>query len=230
MNAILYGDAEPLMVNFSEFSSLGGTQLTQWSGLSEWIMRNVDEESKRGQKWREQFLVMQPCEVCGGSRLKAEALQFRIGGKSIADVSAMSIQEFSEWMSTIEEHLSDKEQTIARDIIKEIRERLGFLVAVGLGYLSLSRASRTISGGESQRIRLATQIGSKLVNVLYILDGNSSLIRSKMMTLASTAIPIVSTIPAIPGSVNTAPNDTSTPIRSNTLNKRAMFAIIPAAL
>ena len=170
MNAILYGDAEPLMVNFSEFSSLGGTQLTQWSGLSEWIMRNVDEESKRGQKWREQFLVMQPCEVCGGSRLKAEALQFRIGGKSIADVSAMSIQEFSEWMSTIEEHLSDKEQTIARDIIKEIRERLGFLVAVGLGYLSLSRASRTISGGESQRIRLATQIGSKLVNVLYILD------------------------------------------------------------
>ena len=170
MNAILYGDAEPLMVNFSEFSSLGGTQLTQWSGLSEWIMRNVDEESKRGQKWREQFLVMQPCEVCGGSRLKAEALQFRIGGKSIADVSAMSIQEFSEWMSTIEEHLSDKEQTIARDIIKEIRERLSFLVAVGLGYLSLSRASRTISGGESQRIRLATQIGSKLVNVLYILD------------------------------------------------------------
>ena len=170
MNAILYGDAEPLMVNFSEFSSLGGTQLTQWSGLSEWIMRNIDEESKRGQKWREQFLVMQPCEVCGGSRLKAEALQFRIGGKSIADVSAMSIQEFSEWMSTIEEHLSDKEQTIARDIIKEIRERLGFLVAVGLGYLSLSRASRTISGGESQRIRLATQIGSKLVNVLYILD------------------------------------------------------------
>ena len=170
MNAILYGDAEPLMVNFSEFSSLGGTQLTQWSGLSEWIMRNVDEESKRGQKWREQFLVMQPCEVCGGSRLKAEALQFRIGGKSIADVSAMSIQEFSEWMSTIEEHLSDKEQTIARDIIKEIRERLGFLAAVGLGYLSLSRASRTISGGESQRIRLATQIGSKLVNVLYILD------------------------------------------------------------
>ena len=170
MNAILYGDAEPLMVNFSEFSSLGGHQLTQWSGLSEWIMRNVDEESKRGQKWREQFLVMQTCELCGGSRLKAEALQFRIGGKSIADVSAMSIAEFSEWMATIEEHLSEKEQVIARDIIKEIRERLGFLVAVGLGYLSLSRASRTISGGESQRIRLATQIGSKLVNVLYILD------------------------------------------------------------
>ena len=170
MNAILYGDSEPLMINFSEFSSVGGNQLTQWMGLSEWIMRDVDEESKRGQKWREQFLVSQICPTCGGSRLKAEALQFRIADKSIADVSAMSISEFKEWMSHIEEHLNAKEQIIARDIIKEIRERLGFLVDVGLGYLSLSRASRTISGGESQRIRLATQIGSKLVNVLYILD------------------------------------------------------------
>ena len=170
MNAILYGDSEPLMVNFSEFSSVGGTQLTQWAGLSEWIMRNVDEESKKGQKWREQFLVMQTCPSCGGCRLRKESLNFRIGGQSIADVSAMSIVEFSEWMAHIEEHLSEKELIIARDIIKEIRERLGFLVDVGLGYLSLSRASRTISGGEAQRIRLATQIGSKLVNVLYILD------------------------------------------------------------
>ena len=170
LNAILYGDSEPLMLNLAEFSSLGGNQLSQWMGLSEWIMRDVDEESKRGQKWRDQFLVMQTCPACGGSRLKAEALQFRIGGKSIADVSAMSIAEFKEWMATIEEHLNSKEQLIARDIIKEIRERLGFLVDVGLGYLSLSRASRTISGGEAQRIRLATQIGSKLVNVLYILD------------------------------------------------------------
>ena len=170
MNAILYGDAEPLTINMSEFTPLGGTQLVQWTGLSEWLMRDVDEESKRGQKWREQFLMMQTCPTCGGSRLKSESLQFRIGDKSIADVSAMSILEFREWMSHIEELLTDKEQLIARDIIKEIRERLGFLVDVGLGYLSLSRASRTISGGESQRIRLATQIGSKLVNVLYILD------------------------------------------------------------
>ena len=170
LNAILYGDSEPLMLNLAEFSSMGGTRLMQWSGLSEWIMRNIDEESKRGQKWREQFLVMQRCPACGGCRLKPEALQFRIGDKSIADVSAMSITEFKGWMDHVEELLSDKEQLIARDIIKEIRERLGFLVDVGLGYLSLSRASRTISGGESQRIRLATQIGSKLVNVLYILD------------------------------------------------------------
>lgn len=170
MNAILYGDSEPMMLNMSEFSTVGGTRLVQWSGLSEWLMRDVDEESKKGQKWRDQFLIMQRCPKCGGTRLKAESLQFRIGDKSIADVSAMSIAEFKVWMDGIEGLLNSKEQIIARDIIKEIRERLGFLVDVGLGYLSLSRASRTISGGESQRIRLATQIGSKLVNVLYILD------------------------------------------------------------
>ena len=170
MNAILYGDSEPMTIHMAEFASSGGTQLCQWMGLSEWIMRDVDEESKRGQKWRDQFLMVETCPQCGGSRLKPEALQFRIGDKNIAELSAMSISEFSEWMSHIEEYLDPKEQMIARDIVKEIRERVGFLIDVGLGYLSLSRASRTISGGESQRIRLATQIGSKLVNVLYILD------------------------------------------------------------
>lgn len=170
MNAILYGDSEPMTINLSEFSSLGGNQLCQWMGLSEWIMRNVDEESKRGQKWRDQFLVMQTCPACGGTRLKPESLHFRIGDKNIAEVSALSIIEFKKWIEHIDEWLNDKERAIARDIVKEISERTGFLVDVGLGYLSLSRASRTISGGEAQRIRLATQIGSKLVNVLYILD------------------------------------------------------------
>lgn len=170
MNAILYGDSEPMTINLSEFSSLGGNQLCQWMGLSEWIMRNVDEESKRGQKWRDQFLVMQTCPACGGTRLKPESLHFRIGDKNIAEVSALSIIEFKKWIEHINEWLNDKERAIARDIVKEISERTGFLVDVGLGYLSLSRASRTISGGEAQRIRLATQIGSKLVNVLYILD------------------------------------------------------------
>ena len=170
MNAILYGDSEPMTINLSEFGGSGGASMTQWMGLSEWLLRNIDEESKRGEKWREQFLVREVCPTCGGSRLKAEALYFRIGDKNIAEVSAMSITEFKEWISHIDEHLDHKERTIARDIIKEIRERTGFLVDVGLGYLSLSRASRTISGGEAQRIRLATQIGSKLVNVLYILD------------------------------------------------------------
>ncbi len=170
LNAVLYGDSEPLTVNLSEFSSSGGNQFLSWEGVAEYIGRTEDDDSKRGQKWREQFLVYRKCSVCGGARLKKEALQFRIGGKNIAEVSALSISEFAEWMRDIETHLSDKELRIAQEVIKEIRERLRFLIDVGLGYLSLSRSSRSLSGGESQRIRLATQIGSKLVNVLYILD------------------------------------------------------------
>ena len=170
MNAILYGDPKPLTVDLSEFSSLSGRRMIAWEGVAEYVQATDDEESKKGQKWREQFMAYRPCSVCGGSRLKKEALQFRIGGKNIAEVSALSIADFSEWMSTIEQHFNDKERKIAQEIVKEIRERLHFLCQVGLGYLSLSRAARSLSGGESQRIRLATQIGSKLVNVLYILD------------------------------------------------------------
>ncbi len=170
MNAILYGDPKPLTVDLSEFTSISGRRMIPWEGIAEYVQTTDDEESKKGQKWREQFMAYRKCSVCGGTRLKKEALQFRIGGKNIAEVSAMSIIEFSEWMSHIDEYMNEKEQKIAQEIIKEIRERLHFLVEVGLGYLSLSRSSRSLSGGESQRIRLATQIGSKLVNVLYILD------------------------------------------------------------
>lgn len=171
MNAVLYGDSEPMTIDTSDFTySGGGRRLVTWEGIAEYLYHTDDESSKRGEKWREQFLVYKPCSVCNGSRLKSEALQFKIGGKNIAEVSAMSITRFAEWMSDIEKWLTPKEQKIAQEIVKEIRERLHFLVEVGLGYLSLSRASRTLSGGEAQRIRLATQIGSKLVNVLYILD------------------------------------------------------------
>ena len=170
MNAILYGDAKPLTVDLSEFSSVSGRRMIAWEGIAEYVAASEDEESKRGQKWREQFMKHRPCSVCGGSRLKKESLQFRIGGKNIAEVSSMSIADFSEWISNVEEHFNSREQKIAQEIVKEIRERLHFLVEVGLGYLSLSRSARSLSGGESQRIRLATQIGSKLVNVLYILD------------------------------------------------------------
>ena len=171
MNAILYGDPKPLTVDLSEFASVSGRRMIPWEGIAEYVIRSSDdEESKRGQKWREQFLMSRPCSVCGGTRLKKESLQFRIGGLNIAEVSAMSISDLSAWMADIEQHFSDKEKRIAQEIVKEIRERLGFLMDVGLGYLSLSRSSRSLSGGESQRIRLTTQIGSKLVNVLYILD------------------------------------------------------------
>ncbi len=170
LNAVIYGDAEPLTINLTEMGTAGGVQLHTWEGVAEYINRTEDDDSPRGRRWREQFLAYRKCSVCNGSRLKKEALHFRIGGKNIAKVSAMSIAEFADWLEHIEEHLSDKERKIAQEILKEIRERLRFLMDVGLGYLSLDRASRSLSGGESQRIRLATQIGSKLVNVLYILD------------------------------------------------------------
>ena len=171
MNAILYGDSEPLTIDLSEFSAASaGRNLISWEGVAEYISRTEEDDSARGRKWREQFLRYKPCSVCGGTRLKAEALQFRIGGKNIAEVSALSITRFAEWIDHVEEYLSERERKIAQEIIKEIRERVRFLLEVGLGYLSLSRSSRSLSGGESQRIRLATQIGSKLVHVLYILD------------------------------------------------------------
>lgn len=171
LNAIMNGDTEPLKINMQDFASYGGTRMISWEGMGEYIAKlDDDSASGRGNKWSGQFIVKRTCEVCGGTRLKDEALHFRIAGKNIAEVSAMSIDELSVWIAELPDKLTDREMTIAREIIKEIRERLGFLVDVGLGYLSLSRASRSLSGGESQRIRLATQIGSKLVNVLYILD------------------------------------------------------------
>ena len=170
LNAILYGDDEPMLVEVSEYSSRG-RQMRSWEGVAEYINATTDDEnSRKGEKWREQFVAYHKCSLCGGSRLKENALHFRVAGKNIAELSAMSIASLREWFDGVEEHLSEKELTIAREILKEIRERLRFLTDVGLGYLSLDRASRTLSGGESQRIRLATQIGSKLVNVLYILD------------------------------------------------------------
>ncbi len=142
------------------------------NGLGVEPREEVDDYLEMGapEGWVAEKLSAEPCTVCGGSRLKAEALQFKIGGLNIAEVSALSIEKFSHWICGVEEYLNERERAIAREIIKEIGERLKFLVDVGLGYLSLDRASRTLSGGESQRIRLATQIGSKLMNVLYILD------------------------------------------------------------
>ena len=172
LHAILYGDVEPVMIDLADFTYQRGMQMRTWEGIAEYINATTseDEESRRGEKWREQFVLYRRCSQCGGSRLKSESLQFKIGGKNIAELSDLSITALSSWMNSIEEHLSEKQQKIAAEIVKEIRERLRFLVDGGLGYLSRSRASRTLSGGESQRIRLATQIGSKLVNVLYILD------------------------------------------------------------
>ena len=170
LNAVLYGESEPLHIDARE---LGGTgnYMVSWEGIADYIEKQQDDSSSsKGDKWKEQFVVRRVCSECGGTRLKKEALYFRIDGKNIAELSALSIEEFAQWLVGIESRISKKQEQIAREILKEIRERLRFLLDVGLGYLSLSRSSRSLSGGESQRIRLATQIGSKLVNVLYILD------------------------------------------------------------
>ena len=131
---------------------------------------NIDEQKAWAEKWAESVDKMVVCPECGGKRLNKEALYFRIDGKNIAEVSDMELQPLYEWVTTVEERMDKKQAAIAHEIIKEISTRLKFLLDVGLHYLSLSRGSSTLSGGESQRIRLATQIGTKLVNVLYILD------------------------------------------------------------
>ena len=146
----------------------------EYDGLSKYIAMMQDSEaSATAQKWAEQFSRTAVCPDCHGSRLNREALHFRVGGKNIAELADMDIKDLRAWIIALSEDeslLTDRQRRIAPEILKEIRSRLDFLIDVGLDYLSLSRSSLSLSGGESQRIRLATQIGSKLVNVLYILD------------------------------------------------------------
>jgi excinuclease ABC subunit A len=142
-----------------------------YEGLVKYIeMMQDSDASATAQKWAEQFSKTATCPDCHGARLNREALHFRIGGKNIAELADMDIKDLSQWIDDLPQALTPRQQKIAPEILKEIRTRVQFLVDVGLDYLSLSRASMSLSGGESQRIRLATQIGSKLVNVLYILD------------------------------------------------------------
>jgi len=143
---------------------------TTYNGIAQYLSVDENEASATEKKWADQFSQTIVCPECGGSRLKKEALYYRIGGKNIVELSNMDIKELYYWFQVVEPKLSDKQQKIARPIVKEICKRLRFLLDVGLNYLQISRASNSLSGGESQRIRLATQIGSNLVNVLYILD------------------------------------------------------------
>lgn len=169
LDAILNGtDEKMLMKN----GALGASNLIlSFEGVLHYIeMQQDSEASATAQKWANQFSKVATCPECNGQRLKKEALHFRIDGKNIADLSNMDLSELKEWVDTVEQKMSKKQSKIASEILKEIRSRLGFLLDVGLDYLSLNRTSITLSGGESQRIRLATQVGSQLVNVLYILD------------------------------------------------------------
>ncbi|MPT34566.1 MAG: excinuclease ABC subunit UvrA, partial [Flavobacterium sp.] len=142
-----------------------------FEGISNFIKNQHDEsDSATIKRWAKEFMDEVDCPVCEGTRLRKEALYFKINEKNIGELSAMDIDELSLWFQELEPHLSEKQKAIATEIVKEIRARLSFLVDVGLNYLSLNRSSKSLSGGEAQRIRLATQIGSQLVGVLYILD------------------------------------------------------------
>ena len=169
MDEIMNGTDERLQI---KNDSLGSSNyFLSYEGVAKYIlMQQESEASASAQKWAGQFIKMATCPECNGWRLNKEALSYRIAGKNIAELSAMDISELSEWPAGIEEKLDPKQLRIATEILKEIRPRLRFLLDVGLDYLSMNRGSATLSGGESQRIRLATQIGSQLVNVLYILD------------------------------------------------------------
>ena len=166
---IMNGTEEKLNVK-NEAMGMKNYFLT-YDGLVKYIeMQQTDEASTQAQKWAGQFYSRCTCPECGGQRLNKEALHFIINGKNIAQLAAMDISELHEWMSDLQKHMSSTQWKIASEIVKEINARLTFLLQVGLDYVSLNRNSASLSGGESQRIRLATQIGSQLVNVLYILD------------------------------------------------------------
>ncbi len=170
MNDILNGTDERLNIKNELFNSSSKYFLT-YDGLVKYIeMQQQDEAGASAQKWAGQFVSKATCPTCNGFRLNKEALHYRIAGKNIGELTQMDISELYDWVNHIEEELNSQQRLIAAEILKEIKNRLRFLVDVGLEYLSLNRASATLSGGESQRIRLATQIGSQLVNVLYILD------------------------------------------------------------
>lgn len=167
---ILYGYPGQIRL---ENTALGvfSNSLYNFEGIIKYVMMQEENStSKKANKWAEQFISVVPCDVCHGQRLNQEALSFRIAGKNISELASMELGDLYEWVCTVEAHLEEKQRQIAGEIFKEIRTRLKFLLDVGLEYLSLNRQSMTLSGGESQRIRLATQIGSQLVNVLYILD------------------------------------------------------------
>lgn len=169
MSTILYGANERLVLE--NMSGLSSSFYPQFNGIVNVITELAENStSAKEKKWVGQFSCEVDCPTCHGQRLNQEALHFFIDDKNIADISDMDMRELSEWLDGIEERLSERQRAIASEILKEIRTRVGFLLDVGLDYLAMNRGAMTLSGGESQRIRLATQIGSQLVNVLYILD------------------------------------------------------------
>ena len=170
LNEILYGSLESVRID-KELVHTSSDFFVDFDGVVKYLRSVMEnDDSSGGQKWADQFLAECTCPECHGQRLNREALSYKIGDKNISELANMDISELRQWLDDVEPTLDHQQQQIATEILKEIRTRLDFLLEVGLDYLALNRQSASLSGGESQRIRLATQIGSQLVNVLYILD------------------------------------------------------------
>ncbi len=170
MEMILNGGKEKFTINSKDLGVARDYKI-DFEGISNFIKNQYDESGSTSiKRWAKEFMDETNCPVCDGSRLKKEALFFKINEKNIAELCDMDISDLTAWFHELDSHLSDKQKRIATEVIKEIKDRLNFLMNVGLDYLALSRSSKSLSGGEAQRIRLATQIGSQLVGVLYILD------------------------------------------------------------
>ncbi len=182
LSDIINGSDERLRIP-SSVAHTSNDLFCEYDGLAKYISQMQDHDmGVNAQRWAEQFSGTCTCPECGGARLNREALHFRIAGKNIAQLSAMDLSELYEWVSGVEEQMAPQQRRIASEILKEIRTRLRFLLDVGLDYLSLSRSSATLSGGESQRIRLATQIGSQLVGVLYIQGTYKDMLKADTLT------------------------------------------------
>ena len=176
VNELINGSDERIKVQITGINSEADAVFMEYEGIAKYVrsLQQQTDITAAEQKWADQFAVTRVCPECGGARLNKEALNFRIDGKNIYELASMDIQDLYEWCCNVEPRLSERQRTIASEILKEIRTRLQFMLEVGLDYLSLNRPAESLSGGEEQRIRLATQIGSKLVNVLYILDEPST--------------------------------------------------------
>lgn len=170
MNEILYGSLEPVRIR-KELVHTSSDYFVEFDGIIKYLHNVIEnDDSASGQKWADQFQTVCQCPECHGQRLNRESLSYKIWDKNISEVANLDISELKEWLTEAKKHLNERQTKIASEIIKEIITRIDFMLEVGLDYLSLNRQSATLSGGESQRIRLATQIGSQLINVLYILD------------------------------------------------------------
>jgi excinuclease ABC subunit A len=168
LKVLLYGDDEPVAVPSVKYP---GTEWnTQFEGIINFLQKQKEDGSEAIRKWVEDFTITKTCPECNGARLRKESLHILIDKKNIADLASLNIKKLQQWLTNLEERINEKQRVIATEVLKEIRKRIGFLLDVGLEYLHLNRPLRTLSGGEAQRIRLATQIGTQLVGVLYILD------------------------------------------------------------